>query len=760
MTKQISLSIKTGPIADDERIMTYDADGNETGSRLLATEEARANKVPTGGSSGQVLTKASGTDFDTAWRDSTGSGSTTEVVASFSGYISFADYDAAAVFLDSTNGRAIDGDSTVVTGLTPAMDNDGGYSIAFAIRPHVTLTDITLDGVSLFPNFEKQANLLTINGLAYEIYAWDPWDANPRTGNGTWRLEGYTTQYQIPPSGTPGQYIGKDTGQDYDIDWKDLPPTPATWAVAGNTASIPINKVRDTLFGDVDTEVDTDQQQVVNIPANTVLSRRSSIGAPFNLTATQRADADAMIEIDWDVDAVGSSLPTSLSIQLWTSGLASNRIIGDPLNIKVTGEGLNRQGSHAFAIDTSVSSYIFEVYGATGTNASNMTITIENINIRYEDGVADPIIRAIAQGVTEDWAHTDNAAKIPADKLPFTGVPSGGTDGQVLTQTASGAPNWENSQLSPTGITFATAYPGQTISNTSANAYPVGATLFRPANDATGMLDLDDHSHGEFHASLRLVLTPASDVNMGFVEGKANQTADDREVLLSNFVYASDLAGEDAITATGSGIAPNGLEVFRVPVYSLSTIVGYYNLYFTHDNDNDAGYYWYWDGEAGSTGVTVTATLRTTFTPADNFQPAARNSRGRLLATSSVMSSTQQTADEQYSSVRWTLAANAGLTINTNKLYKPTFRTSPNQTGYWFVVEVDGTEVSETPIDFSSGQSNRLAILPAVNPMIRGGQAIELARIPDTHGVEYRLEGDPPGTLPTNTVVKIYMAII
>ena len=103
---------------------------------------------------------------------------------------------------------------------------------------------------------------------------------------------------------------------------------------------------------------------------------------------------------------------------------------------------------------------------------------------------------------------------------------------------------------------------------------------------------------------------------MGF-EQKVNQTADDRRRALTSIIFASDIAGQDAVQATGAGITPNGVSAFRQTVYSNQTIVGYYNLVITRDGDNQVGWYVYWDAEAGTTGATITAILRGTFTPGD-----------------------------------------------------------------------------------------------------------------------------------------------
>ena len=510
-----------------------------------------------------------------------------------------------------------------------------------------------------------------------------------------------------------------------------------SWAQAGNTDDIPFPKIDDSLFGTISVKVDTDQQASIVTNANAALARIQAIGAAFSITSTEAADADSMIEVDWDASFVGSVLPASMSLQLWTSGLSTNRMV-DSLDIDLSGAGLNKQGSHAFAIDSSVTSYIFELYAAGGDSQSNGTFTIENIQVRRSDGNAGHNIRQLAMEIVSEWARRGNAALIPKAKLPADTAYQ--ADIPHIPATAYQRLN--------------DAAPGVTLTATNQDSvHAAAATLFSPS------LDLDTHQHGELHLSLEVSVAPVSDVNMGFAEGGTNQTADDRARALSNVIFASDIAGQTAIQTGAIGTEPNGVSAFRIGLWSASTILGYYEIYITRDANNQVGWYAFYDSEgSGATGAVFTATLRASFSQGGDAP--TRNSRGRLLATSNVMSTTRQDTDTEYTSVRWTLESDAGLTIANNKLIKPTFRTQPNQVGYWFVVEVNGVEVSETRIDFQSGQANRITVLPAVNPMQRGGQAIELSRFPDQNGVEYRLEGENPGTLPANTVVKVYMSVI
>jgi len=329
-------------------------------------------------------------------------------------------------------------------------------------------------------------------------------------------------------------------------------------------------------------------------------------------------------------------------------------------------------------------------------------------------------------------ALTNNTNRWPKDKLP--------------TDTAYQA-DIPAANTTPLGITFDTVNPGLTLRSTTRDTYPAGASIFNPT------LDLDDHSQGEFHCALELTIAPVSDVNMGFVIGRANQTEDDRTVNLSNILFASAIAAEDAVQSTGAATDPNGVEAFRVIVYSLSTIVGYYNLYLVRNSDNQVGVYQYWDGEAGATGATLTAELQVMFTPSDlPASVVSRNSRGRLLGTSGTFPTAVQAANARYN-VPFTAEDGSGITIHDNKPREPFMRLANNHMGFWFVVEVGGTEIYEGWVPhavFSTG----LEILLQANS--QGNMNIKLRQFGNG---DWQFNGNGTG-LPASTVVKLYMAVI
>ena len=158
------------------------------------------------------------------------------------------------------------------------------------------------------------------------------------------------------------------------------------------------------------------------------------------------------------------------------------------------------------------------------------------------------------------------------------------------------------------------SYPGITLTRTDQSVFEAAPTYFSPA------FDLDDNPRGEFHASLRLTIAPTSDANMGFVRGKANQTAEDRQVDLSAIEFASELSEQDDFVYSTTE-ALNGITMFEQPAYSLNTLVGTYRMLLVHNSDNHAATYHWWEGAAGATGAAVSANLRLTFTPSDAVEP-------------------------------------------------------------------------------------------------------------------------------------------
>ena len=308
---------------------------------------------------------------------------------------------------------------------------------------------------------------------------------------------------------------------------------------------------------------------------------------------------------------------------------------------------------------------------------------------------------------------------------------------------AGNTDRWPPSKLTPqpTGIGIDEIFPGLQLTRTDADRVSLSPSYFSPT------IDLDDHPRGEFHASLELTIAPVSDVNMGFVQGKSNQTADDRNVALSNIVFASDVAEVSTFVDTTTGLA-----LFRQTVYSGSTIVGHYNILLVRNAANQVGAYWHWDGQAGGTGATLTAELRMTFTPSDAPAAApAPNARGRLLATSSTLPTTPGTRNSDIPAVTWTLEATSGLTTSGIILTIPPLPIADNQIGYWFYSEVGGTETAGAFMSFGGHGGARIDLrLTVPAPGVYVSE--------DSNAIKLQYGGG--GQFSANTVIKVYMAVI
>ena len=175
---------------------------------------------------------------------------------------------------------------------------------------------------------------------------------------------------------------------------------------------------------------------------------------------------------------------------------------------------------------------------------------------------------------------------------------------------------WRRIIVGHLGTHFVQQSPGVSPTSTSSNQLVASATAlqFRNASGTLQSFDLDDADkmHGEFHLSLDLHMTQAHS-SVSFTRNQPSPGDEDRNINLSNIVFASDLRGESDFT-TGN---LNGLTVFNVPVFAANTVQGRYYLLLVHDINNNAAIYRHWVGEAGVNSMTISAELRVTFTPTD-----------------------------------------------------------------------------------------------------------------------------------------------
>ena len=166
---------------------------------------------------------------------------------------------------------------------------------------------------------------------------------------------------------------------------------------------------------------------------------------------------------------------------------------------------------------------------------------------------------------------------------------------------------------------------GLSPARTDTDTFAAAQTDFMSGADT---YELGASEHGEFTLSLEITLVPASDVNMSFLEGAtANQASDNRQRALSNIIFASDLRGESAFNPVDRATTQDGIEAFTVPVYSASTLVGYYRLFLVHTSGTGyarrVGVFPFYDGQAGATAAAFTTELRCRYTSSDAADPAS-----------------------------------------------------------------------------------------------------------------------------------------
>ena len=319
------------------------------------------------------------------------------------------------------------------------------------------------------------------------------------------------------------------------------------------------------------------------------------------------------------------------------------------------------------------------------------------------------------------------------DRWPKTKLPTDTAYGEQIQQTLG-------------IIAEDTTYDGFTLLRTDTSVTGTAAVgLFSP------VLDLDDHPHGEFHAELDLTLSGATDVNMSFELGSANATAEQRNLVLSNIVFASNLAEEgEWVQGTPE---QNASTLFEVPLYSANTVLGHYYMRLAHDDNNQAGIVYHYVGISGGTGCTLTAELRVSFTPTD-ASIANRNARGALQATTGILPTTITTGASITSSVlNWSLASGSAFTLDGGLPKPPLMRPAPNVIGYWFVFKRGGVEYSEAMRPFGQQETYRLEL--QANPGARD----------DAFLMSYTQEGrvDFVGakqfTIPANSTLEIYLAV-
>ena len=157
------------------------------------------------------------------------------------------------------------------------------------------------------------------------------------------------------------------------------------------------------------------------------------------------------------------------------------------------------------------------------------------------------------------------------------------------------------------GTRYAEQFPGITRNRTDTDQFALAPVALSPG------LNLTTTPHGEVHVSLQLRMTGVAS-GVSFTENQASPTAADRIHEASITVFLADLAEESVWVNSNQGRF-NGLTLFEVPVWAALTRQGRYYLILVRNASNAVSLYRLWDGEAGSSGITLSAEARVSVTP-------------------------------------------------------------------------------------------------------------------------------------------------
>ena len=441
---------------------------------------------------------------------------------------------------------------------------------------------------------------------------------------------------------------------------------------------------------------------------------------------------------------IGASPPANITVEVIVTG--SHGLYSETQLSRPAGTGVPRTG------DTSTHYIYVRSGGAPGLDvdpevswigrpfsvafytdaAKQNPLTINASTNRWvrDDRNEVQVAKEAELGNTDRWGKP----KVPADiiytanldpiagagnsgRWPKTKVPSDIIYDSALNPIAKAGntDRWPASKLTLPSVAHSTlfdeAFPGLTINNTSRDVGVSAPVLFTPAFD----MDATANRRGEFHLSLEVLITPVSDVNMGFERGKSNQTAADRRRTLSNIVFASDLLEEAAFSYTSTLANNNGIEVFSQTVYSGSTIIGHYKvLLIRNTGTNQAGLWYYFDGIAGATGATISAEARVLFTPSD--VPASTNipnvslrsprravgalATGVTTALSAIR--TTWTLDTGAAGRGFALRSSAGPIPQRPQLVVPRIATALNN-GFWAISKIGAVEKNSIFLPWGPG---------------------------------------------------------
>ena len=189
---------------------------------------ASSNGLPSGGTTGQMLTKNSDADYDATWTDAPTGGDTVEVDAELKEYMNVAKPNIASAIINK--GGTVESDDSLNDYATRISEIPNGVYPAETLPVQTTLTATGLqDSVGI------KLNWIDVDASGYLILRKE--NVKPETSadgtivyNGTYATEGYTDEdvskgnvyyYRIFPRNSKNQYQSTEDGSVAMVDYKD-----------------------------------------------------------------------------------------------------------------------------------------------------------------------------------------------------------------------------------------------------------------------------------------------------------------------------------------------------------------------------------------------------------------------------------------------------------------------------------------------------------------------------------------------------------
>ena len=316
-----------------------------------------------------------------------------------------------------------------VGGTEIAPDSVGTSELANDAVTNAKIADDAVGQAQIAANSVGSSELQTNSVRANEI-------ANNTIVDGN--LSTATRGRLMPAGGDNDQLLAKASNSDYDTEWVDAPSggtgsstltgltdTPSSLGAAGEVLAVATGGATTEWVG----------QAMAGLDTQAVVAYRTYASSP---SGAQRS-AGVQLPADW---ATGNSFLYVLAgNSATTQGLAIvsiARLAATTSGTNVTIGDLSISGTGAFTLSWTPGTRTISVNGfSSGHRPRIQEVTLIRSAAATGSGLSQSQVDGRVRAIVEDWAEVSNAATIPAAKLA-----SGGTDGQVLTRTATGQA-WE-----------------------------------------------------------------------------------------------------------------------------------------------------------------------------------------------------------------------------------------------------------------------------------------------------------------------------